>query len=359
MNKHHKSSSVKLKVMDRLLIDMIETVKNNFNESPFIVLIVDDYTTKLLSSYLTMSELLKTGIFSVEPLNIKRQAFPNYQAIYFVSPTKQNLELIVNEFQDLNKPQYKCIHLYFPYRILTTVMDVLVNENIAFRIKSMIELNVAFFANDDSFSIRENNSLQLFAYNSSMYNNERKKLLSTIKNKIMTLFASMKQYPYIQYQNTVICRELAELLNGDLNELEEQNVLSKDRNTICLLIDRSNDIISPLLHDYSYKSLVYDLFDISENNVLSLPTEQIVNYKLDEEDSVWDKYKNKHMGEVLKSITNDIDEFLKSDLSKAQNKNLENFDEMIDAIKGKNEYSNKVKQLKVHLSICNRIQKVR
>ena len=352
------NSTIKSKVMDRLLLDMIENVKTEFKDSPFIVLIVDDYTTKLLSSYLTMSELLRTGIFSIEPLNLTRQSFSNYQAIYFISPTRENLEKVVKEYEDLSKPQYGHIHLFFPYRILDSVMEVLANENIAFRIKSMRELNVAFFANEDNFSIREENSLQLFAYNSNSFNIERKKMLSNIKNKVMTLFASMKEYPYIQYQNTVLCRELADLLNGDLNELNEFKLLKKERNTICLLLDRSFDIITPLLHDYTYRSLIYDFFEVNENNALSIPSEQIVNYKLDEEDFIWSKYKNRHIGEVLKNISDDLDEFLKSDLSKAQNKNLENFDEMIDAIKGNNEYTTRVKQLKTHLKICNKIQKV-
>ena len=50
--------SIKSRAIDRLVLDMIEAVKNcNENRSPFIVLVLDEFTTKILSSYVSMSEL--------------------------------------------------------------------------------------------------------------------------------------------------------------------------------------------------------------------------------------------------------------------------------------------------------------
>lgn len=358
MEVSNNQSTIKSKAINRIVLDMIQATKNFSKDSAFTVMIVDDFTTKILSAYLTMSELLNTGIFSVEPLYLSRKKYSNFQAIYFVSPTKENMKAILDDFSDITNPSYSEIHLFFPYRILDSCMDILVDEKIAYRIKTMKELNVAFFSQGDCFSIREPHSLQLFGLQSSNDTDKRMSLLSKIKNEMITVFASMRDYPYIQYQNTKISSELASLLNADLNMLNETEQLSKDRKTICLILDRSVDLITPLLHDYNYKSIVYDFFTVSENHLLSIPSESIEGYKLDEKDFIWNKYKNKHIGEVMTGIQEDLDEFLKSDISKAQQKNLDNFDQMIEAIKGRNEYSERVKQLKTHLKICNKIQKV-
>ena len=349
--------NLKSKTINRIILDMIETVKQKEVDSPFLMLVVDDFTVKLLSFYLTMSDILNRGIFNVEPLKLKRKPYPNYSVIYFVSPTKESVEKIVEDFSPGN-PTYGNVHIYFSSRLLDTTLNLLVNGELAYRIKSLKELNVSFFSKENSFDFRLENSLQTLALSSSNYSTERRNKLNQIKDYLLTMIVSMKEFPYIQYQQSKHCSELASMLHASLHEMNDLKLLNSERKSICLILDRSVDMITPVLHDYSYKAIIYDFFNIDIDGNLKIESENINDYKLDEKDEFWMKYRNSHIGEVLKNIQLDVDEFKKSDLAKGSNANLENFEDMIKAVQDVKGYREKHKQLDVHLKICNKIIKV-
>lgn len=108
-------------------------------------MVLDEFKTKILSSYVSKSELLRFGIFSVEDHNKSRKSYPNYTVIYFLFPTKQSCELILSDFRDSSKPKYGDVHIFFAYPLLNTVIEILAHENLGFSVKSMKELNLAFF----------------------------------------------------------------------------------------------------------------------------------------------------------------------------------------------------------------------
>lgn len=358
-NEEKSKFSIKSRATDRLILDMIEAVKNyNENNSPFIVMVLDDFTTKILSSYVSMSELLRLGIFSVEDISKSRKSYPNYSVIYFLSPTKLSCEQVLSDFADISNPKYGDVHLFFAYRLLNSVMEILAHQNLGFRVKSLKELNLAFFSSASQASLRSDDAIQMFSLQSSNSSADRSKIFNSIKERIVTLFASMKEFPYIQYQNSKLCADFAQLLNGDLYDLFDSKLLNTERKTICLILDRSFDLVTPVLHDYSYRCLVHDFFNLDDDNFLSLPSEKIERYKLDEQDSIWCKYRNVHIGEVFNSISEDSADLMNSDLSKAKNSNLENFEQMIEAVKGRNEYKEKYNQIKTHLTLCNKIMNV-
>ena len=62
-------------------------------------------TTKILSQSTKMSDLLKEKIVIVEDLNKKRRPMPDVDAIYFITPTKMSLSIVVDDF--LKREQYK------------------------------------------------------------------------------------------------------------------------------------------------------------------------------------------------------------------------------------------------------------
>lgn len=352
-----QNNNLKTRAVSRIILDMIETVKQKDSDSSFIILVLDEYTTKILSFYLTMSEVLNLGIFNIEPLNIKRKAYPTYSVIYFISPCRESCELLSNDFIDNNDPKYGNVHIFFSSRLLDTQLNILVNDKLAWRVRSLKELNVSFFATQNCFDLRVP-SLQMFALSSNNFNDERSLILHHLKDKLLTVMVSLKEFPYIQYQGTKLCEELASKVNASLNELNELKLLKPERKSICLILDRTVDMVTPVLHDYSYKALIYDFFDVDENSFLSIPSEDIKDHKLDDKDTIWSKYKNCHIGEVLKNIQDDVDEFKKSDLAQQDQNNLDNFDDMIKAVQGVKGYREKHKQLNIHLKLCNKILKV-
>jgi syntaxin-binding protein 1 len=67
-------------------------------------------TTKILSQSSKMSELLKEKIVIIEDLNKKRRPMPKFDAIYFITPTRISLNLVVEDFVEKN--HYKSKHVF-------------------------------------------------------------------------------------------------------------------------------------------------------------------------------------------------------------------------------------------------------
>jgi syntaxin-binding protein 1 len=79
--------SLREKAKNRLLKDMIFTVKTKYPKIKCFILVLDKETTKIISAVIKIVELLEEGITTIEKLELKRKCFPNVHAIYFISGT--------------------------------------------------------------------------------------------------------------------------------------------------------------------------------------------------------------------------------------------------------------------------------
>lgn len=86
-------SSLKGRSISRIKLDMIQNVLSK-TDGKFLIMVIDDSAAKILSSFLSMSDLLNLGIFSVERLLTNRQPYPQYHALYFISPTVESCSKI-------------------------------------------------------------------------------------------------------------------------------------------------------------------------------------------------------------------------------------------------------------------------
>jgi hypothetical protein len=332
---------------------MIQETKKNA-DSAFLIIIVDDYTARILSSFVSMSEVLNEGIFSIERLQTKRQKFPKYHALYFISPTSESCQLLADDFEDESKPQYSRVHIFFSHRIMDPSLEKLATKGLVNRVITCKEMNLSFLIRDKNlFDLGMPEALKVF----TMRNNQdsKKAMLSSIMERLMTICTVLKEYPYIQYQkSSSVCLNLAENLNANLSEFYHTKSYNEKRGII-LIIDRTLDITTPFLHDYNYETMVYDLFPSIDNEVDFNNKKN----KLDEKDDLWVKYKNKHMCLVFEELQKDFDEFMKSDLSKVSKAdNLESFDEMANVLHNMKGYKTKTSQFGLHLKFAEEITTV-
>ena len=76
--------SLRENVRLRLLKDMITGIKLAF-PVPNFILVLDPYTTKIVSSCIKMIEFLEEGVVAIERLELSRKQFAKMHAIYFIS----------------------------------------------------------------------------------------------------------------------------------------------------------------------------------------------------------------------------------------------------------------------------------
>ena len=341
-------SSLKGRSISRIKLDMIQSIISKATGS-FVIMIIDDNSAKILSSFLSMSDLLNMGIFSVERLNTKRQPYPKYQALYLITPTNESCERIVEDFADEKKPMYSRAHIFFTHRILEPTLDILVEKSLVRRIPTCKELNLSYLIRDRNlFDLNFKSNMKIF---SSLLKKEEQTLyINQVMEKLITVCAVLQQFPNIQYQkNSTICAKVADLLNLELKKLFK----GKDRQGILLITDRTLDPATPLLHDYNYETMVYDLFNFVNKNEIHFKN---IKEKLDDNDELWEVYKDKHLVQVFEQLSDDFDDFMKSDLGKVgKTDNLNNFEDMESCLKNMTGYKEKNKLFSLHLKLAEEV----
>ena len=227
---------------------------------------------------------------------------------------------------------------------------MLVTDGIIRRTVLLKELNLSFFTKEDVvFDLEFESGLKIFNTNDQ----NQTKMLRSICDRLFTVLTTLNIHPYIQYQgNSKFCTLLSEEIEDIFNKNKFCKNLKKEG--ILLLTDRSIDVTSPLLHDYNYRALCYDLMDV-KNNTINLNNRKI---KLSDEDDLWQSYKLLHMAEVFEKIAKDVKDFQNSDLSKIGNaSNMDSFSDMAKALTNMSTYKLKNQQLSNQIHLAEEMNK--
>ena len=359
---------------NRVIVDLIENSLQLAQDS-FTLIIVDSYSAKLLSNYLTMTDILNKGIFSVESIYNSRQNFPNYNAIYFISPTENSINLLKKDF--LNKPKYNQILIYFTHKIEENIFNLLIINNIIKRTIVCRELNLSFFIKENNvFDLNFESGLKIFTLDDI----NKQNLIKSISYRLFSVCSTLKFFPYIQYQkNSKLCCELCEILENLLQEFGR--IKNLQRNGILLLTDRTYDPMTPLLHDYVYEPLVYDIFSdkINKNDEIDVNFENdahnnnnnIINtnsnesnkkvkkiLKLSDKYELWNSYKLLHFAQVLEKISKDFENFRQNERKVKKLNDSTNLEDMANIITNMSSYKLKSAELSNNLYLANELNKL-
>ena len=305
-------NSLKNISFNHLIKDLIEEkIKNNSEQSLFTLLIVDKFSSEILSSFLKVSDLLNKGILSIELISNKRSKFPNYNAIYFLSPSNESCNQLIKDFNDLDNPSYDKIFLFFTHKLPENLLEEITTEGIIQHTALIKEFNLSFTIYDENiFNLNWKSGLKIFRLNLD----EEEKMIKILSNRIFTVLSILNINPFIQIQNeSKLCIKLGNELQLIL---DNNNILNnKKKEGILLLTDRSIDPSSPLFHNDNYLSLCYDLLN-KDNKI-----------KLSKDDELWNKIKLMNINSVFDELLKRFEEYINKD-----NNNL-SFIEMINYLK--------------------------
>lgn len=98
---------------------------------------------------------------------------------------------------------------------------------------------------------------------------------------------------------------LAEQLHHNLKEFYKRSkkVRPREPRAHLLILDRGSDIISPVIHDYYYQNIVYDVKDVAENGKVKADNRTIF---LNEQDELWCRFRYKHLAEVMQKVNVEV-----------------------------------------------------
>uniref|UniRef100_A0AAY4CU51 Vacuolar protein sorting-associated protein 45 n=1 Tax=Denticeps clupeoides TaxID=299321 RepID=A0AAY4CU51_9TELE len=201
------------------------------------VLLMDKETTSIVSVVYTQSEILQKEVYLFERIDSQnRDSMKHLKAICFLRPTKENVE---NLIQELRRPKYSVYFIYFSNVISKS------------EIKALAEA-------DEQEVVAE---VQGRSWEPS--------ILPRATQGLTSVLLALKKCPMIRYQlSSDMSKRLAECVKQIITkEYELFDFRKTEVPPLLLILDRSDDAITPLLNQWTYQAMVHELLGLNNNRI--------------------------------------------------------------------------------------------
>jgi len=319
--------SIRLALRRRILHDVLIKTAKKHGVNNTCVLVLDEKTAKIVSSCLRATDLIDNGILAIESIHRTREPLLTYPAIYFLSTTPQSVDLLIKDFtKTKEKPHYqmyRAAHVFFTTNLTDQLMDKIENSDLVNFLGTLQEINIDFTTVENrTFSLASVSKLPIYYWGQRELLEYR---LKTDSFKLVSLFLTLNDCPAVRFDSSSkLSTKFAELFYKDLTSIRKNSEWVPNTRGCVLIVDRAIDLITPLMHEYTYQALAYDLCGNNNGEILYLnnelntrdltPEEQdkkqlIVN---ENEDDIWKEYRHQHIGVVAHQLTSELKAFKKN-----------------------------------------------
>ncbi|XP_037483100.1 probable protein transport Sec1a [Triticum dicoccoides] len=364
---------------DRLLNEMLRSTRQN-KGSTWKVLIMDKLTVKIMSSSCKMGDITDQGVSLVEDLYKRRQPLPSMDAIYFMQPTKQNIDIFMSNMSG-KRPLYKKAYIFFSSPIQKEwVAHIKKDSSVLARVGALSEMNLEYFAIDSQGFVTDDDKAleELFTENaeSSMNYNSCINMMAT---RIATVFASMKEFPRVHYRvaRTIDASTLTTLRDLVPTKLAASvwNCLARYKSTIpefpqtetceLLIVDRSIDQIAPVIHEWTYDAMCHDLLSMDGNKyVQEVPNKsgsgtEKKEVLLEDHDPIWFELRDVHVADANLRLHEKMSDFISKNkaaqLHQARTNGELSTKELQKMVQALPQYSDQIDKLSLHVEIAEKL----
>ncbi len=334
--------------------------------SSWKVLVMDEQATRIISSALTMYDIMEQRVTIVEQLGLARAPFPEMDVLYFCSPTKEAINKIIDDFKD--NPKYGTVHLFFTDALGEEFNLLQSCPKLVSRVKTLKELSLEYLAVEaNSFHLDLKTCLPM------IYGSSPDPMLSNIvARKLSTMCISLNEHPNIRYQgSSKFCKAVALGVHEYIKAFKRANPTAtfngddhhEDRERGQLLIlDRTFDPLAPLMHEYTYQAMAYDLLPVQGDNLIDYSSTnnkgetETKTAVLGEHDDLWCEFRHKHIAKVIDSLKVRMNDIVQNNagaaLAKKSGANMK-ITQMASAVKSLPEYQQIMARLSQHVAIAS------
>lgn len=313
-------------------------------------LIVDSETVSIVSLVISQTEILQRDVFLVEKIEkslIERggERLGHLVGIYFVRPTEENIGFIKSA---LENPKYGSYAVYFTNSVESELLQELAQADRQDLIKQVVEVFADFCPiNHDLFSLNLPSVIGLTKAQERWTRTEE----SAMRRMTQGLFASLlafRKFPVIRYQKTSdVCKVLAErvhsLLRKDPDLMttygaskgygHKTTIDNVDQTTTLLIIDRREDPVTPLLHQWTYQAMLHELITIDQNKVSlkQMSTENDREIPLScTQDEFYQQFMLSNFGDLAEGIHEYVSEYERKQQSNSKMDSIEDMKRFIE-----------------------------
>ncbi|KAJ3409160.1 vacuolar sorting protein VPS33/slp1 [Chytridiales sp. JEL 0842] len=369
----------------RILVDMIRAVQPS---SRWKVVVIDSESLKLLNNCCKMHDVLEENVTLIEDISRKRTSYPTKDAIYFITPCNESVSALVDDFSK-GKPMYASAHVYFTSMLSDSLFAKIKGApTVGEYIKTLSELNIDFLPIEHQvFSVDQPQAL--YPIFNPVSPASRQSAIEHAAKRLISLFSTIGELPYIRYFDpTAEKKSPSFLLAQSLqNELDELCKLDPDfppkthfKRPTLIIVDRSFDVMAPLLHEFTYQAMMNDLLVMDNgkyvyqtdggmspalstpSSVASAPSPSSASQKatLDEADPIWMLLRHWHFAEAVEYIRDNFNRFLSANKAAVQAigheggaaTGMDSLAQMKDTLTSLPEFQEMKAKFSIHINIC-------
>ncbi|CEH18084.1 sec1-like protein [Ceraceosorus bombacis] len=192
----------------------LNTIRSVQPSTRWKILVVDNFVRQHLNSLLKLDTILRENVTLVENLeNGNREAQPNYEAAYFVTPTSSNIERIIRDLTPdhaTGSTRYSAGHVFFVDALSDTLLQRLTSSPAEPRLRQVIELYNNFWALESQvFSLKTPESFfTIFQPPGGAWGVDSAEALKGIEEELqfsvqtlLNVCVSLNEFPLIRYYN--------------------------------------------------------------------------------------------------------------------------------------------------------------
>jgi len=326
------------------------------------VLILDQRAQDVLATTLRVQDLRDNGVTLHMQLHSDRPPLPDVPAVYFVSPTSENIKRIA---EDLAKNLYESIYVNFtsilPRALLEEFSQLVAQNNTVEFVEQVYDQYLDFVvleptlfsllpSSAPSSSSQQQNALQPASSSSSKnviklsasgaassqdvrtvyeplndpkaQESDIEAVVDKVALSLMSVIATLGQVPIIRCPRGNAAEMVAHKLDARLRDQVHSrttNAFNDPSNStsfsrpVLIILDRNVDLIPMVAHSWSYQALVNDVLEIKLNRVTVDSPEQGKlqkrTYDLDSKDFFWSKNGASPFPQVAEEIDFELNKY--------------------------------------------------
>ncbi|KAF1759842.1 hypothetical protein GCK72_016309 [Caenorhabditis remanei] len=293
----------------------------------FSVLVLDKNGLEVVNSCLGMNEVFEEGVTLVEDLTRNREPMPTMDAIYVIFPTEESINVLINDFTRKTRyaPEntYKHAYIYFMDTCPDSLFQKLSKSTVVKYTKALVELNLNFIPIES----------QIFTVSSQ----NRGDMMKTA-DSIVSLCLELNINPLLRFHSDFSqSAEICYRIDQKLKEGEENRKTPLASDAELIVLDRSFDLVSPLLHECTLQAMATDLTDF-KSGIYRYKEDngEMKEIPLDESCPIWLELRHKHLADFLKKV-------------QTLTKELKQMHESSSTSKSAKEVTSTIRQLPVYL----------
>ena len=353
-------------IQQEIIIDAIRSTARG----EWKVVVLDAASRRLVDNSVREDDILKENVTNIEQIEERRPMNERMDAVYLLSPLPHIVDCLMADFE---RGRYRRSFVVWtsllpPEQRARLDQSAMARDSIA----SLRVLNVDFFPRESHLiTFRDPWSFPTLFHPAC--NQLVRKHMDQLAQKIVSVCVSLGEYPTIRYHSprdpsheaSVLCSHLARFVQLELDQYakyhEEFPPPSPRPRGALIITDRSMDLFSPLIHEFTYQAMVHDLLPLTEGDKVCYKTAvdqggaagAVKAVEISEKDPLWVNNRHLHMKDLLEKLSSEFQAFKAKNPQFAESDNPSSLNNIKDMLAGLPQYQEGKEAFSLHLNMAS------